>query len=104
MKLLILALVVFVQNMAFTWSSRSRASGDPDYHRWASIASNGIWFVCQIFILQNVWSSITTGDWVQVAIAGIVYTYATSEGSVLMMKLLLKHEKGTRRVGAYKEK
>lgn len=93
--------VAFVQNMAFTWSSRSRASGDPNYHRYAAVFSNSIWFVCQVLIMREIWEPIQQGDWRAVAIAGIAYTIATSEGSVFMMRLLLRREKGKQRVGSY---
>jgi hypothetical protein len=36
LDLLLLAVVSFVQTMAFTWVSRSRNSGDPSYHRYAA--------------------------------------------------------------------
>ena len=96
-----LAAVAFVQNMAFTWSSRSRSSGDPNYHRYAAVWSNGIWFVCQVLIMKQIWISVQSGDWWAVVVAGIVYTAATTEGSVLMMRILLKSEKGKKRVGSY---
>ena len=99
-EILILGCVAFIQNMAFTWVSRSRNSGDPAYHRMAAICSNGIWFVANILIWKQVWNALESGDWMMLAIAGVVYVIATTEGSVLMMKKLLKSEKGKRRVGA----
>ena len=38
------AVLLYFQNMAFSWSSRSRNSGDPKWHRKAARFSNGIWF------------------------------------------------------------
>lgn len=87
--LLLFAGVSFIQNMAFTWTSRSRNSGDPNYHRYASYASNGIWFVCQMFIVSVMWKPLLEGDLLLVAIGGIIYVVSTAEGSVFMMKLLL---------------
>jgi hypothetical protein len=98
--LILLAIVSFIQNMAFTLVSRSRNSGDPDYHRWCAYASNGIWFICQVLIVKTVWESINRGEWWFVIVAGFVYCLCTAEGSVTMMKRLLKTEKGKRRVGA----
>lgn len=97
----ILAVVAFVQNMAFTWVSRSRNGGDVAYHRRAAYASNGIWFVTQMIIQGAVWSTLTSGNWWQLAVVGAVYVFATSEGSCLMMQRLLRRETGNRRVGAY---
>ena len=96
----ILACVAFVQNMAFTWVSRSRNGGDVGYHRFASWASNGVWFVTQILLYGAVWSSLTTGQWWKIALTGLVYVAATTEGSCLMMSLLLRRETGKRQVGA----
>ncbi|MCK5641272.1 MAG: hypothetical protein KAJ19_10760, partial [Gammaproteobacteria bacterium] len=90
----------FVRNMAFTWVSRSRNSGDPSYHRYAAWCSNGIWFVANILIWKQVWTALQTGEWWHLVAAGVAYVIATTEGSVFMMKQLLKTEKGKRRVGA----
>ena len=97
-----LAPVAFVQNMMFTLVSRSRNSADPNYHRYCAWGSNGVWFICQVMIVKNVWSAIHNGQWWYAAAAGLIYSLATTEGSVLMMKRLLKTEKGKRRVGARK--
>jgi hypothetical protein len=96
----ILFCVAFVQNMAFTAVSRSRNSGDPSYHRYCAIASNGIWFVTNILITLQVWEAIKSGNWWLIAIAAAVYIIATTEGSVLMMKIMLSKESGKRKVGA----
>lgn len=100
LELGLLAVAAFVQNMAFTWVSRSRNSGDPNYHRWAAICSNGVWFLTQLLIIGTLWPALTQGDWWKVAATGVVYVLATTEGSVLMMRILLKTEKGKRKVGA----
>ena len=86
---LLLILVAFIQNMAFTWTSRSRNSGDPTYHRYAAWSSNGVWFMCQLFVFKLIWEPLLNGDYWQVAIGGFIYTLATTEGSVFMMKILL---------------
>ena len=95
-----LALVAIVQNAAFTAVSRSRNIGDVKHHTKWALASNSIWFIAQIFIWSSIWSAINTGQWWQIAVAGIVYTLATTYGSVLMMAHMLKTEKGKQRVDA----
>jgi hypothetical protein len=100
LTLFALAVIAFVQNMAFTWVSRSRNSGDPDYHRWAAICSNAIWFVTQLLIWNQIWAALKDGEWWRLAVVGVVYVIATTEGSVLMMRILLRKESGKRRVGA----
>ncbi len=109
--LILLAIVSFIQNMAFTWTSRSRNSGDPAYHRYAAWSSNGIWFVTQVTLLSMIWEPIKNGDIGTLAIAGVIYVLCTAEGSVFMMRILLGHvhvpvlsnllrEKDKRSVGA----
>jgi putative flippase GtrA len=112
--LLALAAISFIQNMAFTFTSRSRNSGDPQYHRYASWGSNGIWLLNQIFLVKIVWEPVMDGNWIQVIAAGIVYIIFTTEGSVAMMKIMLGivnvpflskwfTEKGDRKVGSDKK-
>jgi hypothetical protein len=96
----VMAGIAFVQNMAFTWVSRSRNSGDVGYHRWAAYASNALWFFCQGFIFVAGWAALAAGDFVRVGLVALVYVIATSEGSCFMMARLLKMETGKRRVGA----
>ena len=100
LMLALLGVMAFFQNMAFTLVSRSRNSADPNYHRYCAWGSNGIWFICQILIVKNVWVAIHQGQWWYAGLAGLIYTLCTTEGSVLMMKRLLKTESGARRVGA----
>ncbi len=97
---LLLGAVAFIQNMAFTWVSRSRNGGDVAYHRRASWASNGIWFFTQLLLWNVLWSKLTTGEWWKIAVVGVVYVLATSEGSCMMMARLLRTETGKRAVGA----
>lgn len=96
-----LAGLAFIQNMAFTWSSRSRNSGDPSYHRRASWASNGIWFITN-GLMFSILTPIMKGQegWGWLVVAGAVYVVSTSEGSVYMMRRLLKTEQGKRKVGS----
>jgi hypothetical protein len=51
-------------------------------------------------IVKNIWTAIMAGQWWYAILAGVVYSLATTEGSVLMMKRLIATEKGKRRVGA----
>ncbi len=85
-----------VQNAMFTWSSRSRNSGDPNYHRFAAWASNGIYFVTNALVTLYIVKFHGVGA---LLLQGILYTIAASEGSVYMMRKLLKNEAGKRKVG-----
>jgi len=116
--LLFLTPVAFFQNMFFTWVSRSRQSGDPDYHRYAAWGSNGVWLLTQGFIAANVYTpisdmvktGITADSIIKIVLTFIIYALATTEGSVTMMRINLGHynlpgklnfliEKGKRQVG-----
>ena len=97
----ILAFVVFGQNVALTWMSRSRVSGDVEYHRWAAYAYNGAWFVSQVLIMGTLFRMLTQGDPLKIVLTGIVYMIASTEGSCAAMHSLIKYEKGLRRVGSY---
>ena len=119
LTLLLLIPIPFLQNMAFTWVSRSRQSGDPDHHRKAAWASNGIWIITQTFIAANVYTPITMmvnegldgGQVLRIFLTFIIYAICTAEGSVFMMKINLGRitklpkafsflvEKGKREVG-----
>lgn len=92
--------VAVVQNAAFTAVSRSRNSGDIWHHAKWSVASNGIWFVAQMFVWSTIWGAVNSGNLWQIVVAGLVYVVATTIGSVAMMARMLKTETGKRRVGA----
>jgi len=117
--LLLLIPIPYIQNMSFTWVSRSRQGGDPDYHRYAGWCSNGIWILTQGFIAVNVYLPISqmaeTGidihKVIKILLTFLVYAISTTEGSVMMMKINLGWikklpkflgflvEKGKRQVG-----
>lgn len=99
LSLILLAVSSYVQNMAFTWSSRSRNSGDPSYHRYAAWASNGVWLVTNVQIFKQVWDVMDSGQWWRIILVALVYVIFTTEGSVQMMKVLIGRETGKRRVG-----
>jgi len=109
-KLIILAVVAFIQNMVFTAVSRSRNSGDPQRHFYFAIFSNGIWFITSwILLFPMIFKAVMEGSWWEKFVVFTIYVAATSLGSVFMMKLNLGHikvkwlswlvEKGKSRVG-----
>lgn len=100
LTMLAFAFLCLVQNAVFTAVSRSRNSGDVRHHAKWAIASNGIWFVTQIFIWKTIWEAATTGTYFELTVAGIVYVASTATGSVWMMARMLKTEKGKQQVGA----
>lgn len=92
MTYLILFVVSFIQNMFFTWVSRSRNSGDPKKHAVASVFSNGIWFACNYFILfPEIMKAFEKDDLENKLIIMCIYIAGTTLGSVVMMKIALGH-------------
>jgi len=92
MNLIILFVIAFIQNMVFTWVSRSRNSGNVNKHMIASICSNLIWFICNFFILfPEILKTVQEGSILDRVLVLIIYTIATSLGSVVMMKVNLGH-------------
>lgn len=90
LTLITLAVVGFVQNMAFTAVSRSRNGGDVWHHFRIAILSNSIWFICNFFVLfGTMLKSITEGTTGKSIIVLLVYAIATALGSVVMMKMNL---------------
>ena len=109
--LLLLSMLAFIQNMTFTWASRSRNSGSPKHHRYAAWGSNGVWLLTNLTALSMILDPLKAGDFLQALPYMIVYTISTTEGSVFMMKILLGTvnvpvlsrllvEKDNRKVGA----
>jgi len=93
LMLISLAILGYIQNLGFTWASRSRNQNDPNHHRWAALFSNSIWFIVTVLVWGQIWSGLTHGSIWKVVITGIVYTISTSEGSVMGMKILIKRGK-----------
>ena len=97
--------VSFVQNMFFTFTSRSRNSGDPNYHRKAAWGSNGVWMLNQLFLVKVLYKPVLeNNNWGFVALAVLVYVLATTEGSVLMMRIMLGQTKENRITRLFTEK
>ena len=99
MNLLFWALLLVLQNAAFTWVSRARNSGSIAYHAFAAVFSNGIWFASQFLMIATL---IRPGMQIDQAVKlAAIYIAATVCGSVLMHWVSMKYlEKGKRKVGA----
>lgn len=85
------AALCMVQNAAYTWSSKTRAGGNPNAHRVASWFSNGIYYISQI--VQTIYTVKYLAVSTELLVAScVVYLLATSEGSVFMMKKFAHRE------------
>lgn len=100
---LLWAVVLFFQNISFTYVSRARASGSLWRHFKACIFSNGIWIFAQMIMLGPVLDYLTGkhGRGPQLLTAAI-YTVATVAGSIVAHFWALRTEKGKDAVGANK--
>lgn len=99
MSLLYWALLLVVQNAAFTWVSRARNSGSYGYHAIAAVFSNGVWFVSQFLLISMVVKPGMPKS--EIIAMGLVYVAGTVTGSVLMHWISINWlEKGRRKVGA----
>lgn len=99
-NLALLCIVSFFQNMTFTWASRSRNSGDVKYHFYVALLSNSVWFSCNFFlILPEMLKVLESGDQLMRIAIMACYVISTSLGSAFMMYILLKTEKGKKKVG-----
>jgi hypothetical protein len=98
------AVVLFLQNISFTYVSRARSSGSIARHLKASIFSNGIWIFSQIIMLGYMFEALTGkhGRALQIETAS-VYTVACVAGSIFAHWLAMKTEKGKNAVGFNKK-
>lgn len=98
------AVVLLAQNFSFTFVSRARNSGSLSRHIKASLMSNGVWFLSQIFAINTITAIITGKLGIGLAVlAGLFYTAFTVVGSILAHYISLKTEKGSGAVGANKK-
>lgn len=95
------AILLICQNFAFTWVSRARNSGSVVYGATAAVFSNGIWFVGQMFIFNQLMLVRENHDWGLMLGSMLFYTVFTVLGSTsahwFFMNIV---EQGLRRVGA----
>ena len=101
---LLWSLVLFFQNISFTYVSRARSSGSLLSHLKASIFSNGIWIFSNMLMLGPLFTYLTGkhGTTLQIA-SGLVYTVACVSGSLFAHYLAMKTEKGKSAVGYNKK-
>jgi hypothetical protein len=95
------ALVLTIQNGAFTWVSRARNSGSPTYHFKAALASNGTWWLGQGFVISIQTRAIHSDNWKLYVGAGLFYALLCALSSVAAHIILMRYiETGKRKVGA----
>ena len=101
MMYVVWGILLVVQNAAFTMVSRARNSGSYSYHAIASLFSNGVWFISQFILIDQIVKIIRSGSWVDAMLIGVMYSICTLVGSVGMHWITITYiEKGKRKVGA----
>lgn len=91
-ELWVVALLGFIQNIAFTFVSRGRNSGSLGYHLIAAIFSNGL-YAALLFVSIDQVAQAKNSPGLFLA----VYTLATMSGSIFAHWLALRLEKGKAR-------
>lgn len=95
----LLAVLGALQQAVYTWSSRSRASGDWVYHLRAALASNGVFFVCQLFNTGFLLALFLNGS-IGLVVAGFfAYVVPAAVASALQVRRMVMNDRGKRRVG-----
>lgn len=95
------ALLLILQNAAFTLVSRARNSGSYGFHAAAALASNGVWFASQFILIGMIANLSKDGlTWRAVGV-GVFYSTFTIIGSVGMHWVSVNYlERGKRKVGS----
>lgn len=83
MEVILILVLAFFQNVAFTMVSRSRNRDNMTYHTICSVFSNGIWFATMHFLV------VTELSWLM----AIPYIVGTVSGSVFGAKVSMSIEK-----------
>lgn len=101
MTYVVWALLLVVQNAAFTLVSRARNSGSYAFHASAAVGSNGVWLVSQFILVNEMIATMKDSDWSRAVFMGVFYTTFTVIGSVGMHWVSVRYlETGKRKVGA----
>lgn len=100
---LLWAVVLFFQNISFTYVSRARNSGSLLRHVKAALFSNGIWIFSNMIMLGPLFAYLTGAHGLAAqAATGALYTVSTVSGGIFAHFWALKTEKGKSAVGASK--
>src|SRR5262245_14285288 len=95
------AILLILQNAAFTFVSRARNSASYGLHIIAAFTSNGVWMATQFISLAVMIDIIKSGTLTEKVAVGAFYSVFTVIGSVTMHWIGKNFiEKGNRRVGA----
>lgn len=98
---LLWGLTIVIQTISFVFVSRARNSASLKRHMIASIFSNGVWFVGQMFVISVATEFLMGKHGVATQVlAGVYYTGMSLVGALSAHWLSMKTEKGKSAVGA----
>jgi hypothetical protein len=83
------AALLLLQNASFTLVSRARNSKSLSYHAFASVCSNGVWFISLGFSVDKLNDAWKAEGWVLLVVTALFYTACTVAGSVGMHHFLM---------------
>jgi len=83
------AILLILQQAAFTLVSRARNSKSIMYHGVASVLSNGLWFGSQLILIDTFMDVILKADLGLFLFAGVFYITCTLIGSLSSHWLLM---------------
>ena len=84
-------ILLVLQNATFTLVSRARNSSSLKYHAWASLLSNGVWFISNFILFGAFIDIIKYSDWLLASEVGLFYVICTMFGSLGMHYLAIHH-------------
>ena len=100
MSWIVWAVVLLIQNAAFTWVSRARNSKSVGYHAVASVFSNGVWFLSQVVVVSKITDALKGHNTPLLVGTALFYTVFTVLGSIGAHHFLMtKVETGKRKIG-----
>ena len=84
-------ILLVLQNATFTLVSRARNSSSLKYHAWASLLSNGVWFISNFILFGAFIDIMRNSNWWLAGGVGLFYVICTMAGSLWMHYLALNH-------------
>lgn len=78
------AFLLIFQNASFTLVSRARNSDNIWYHAWAATLSNGVWFLSNLILVDNVLKILQGASWAYAVGVAVFYTICTLTGALSM--------------------
>lgn len=93
MSWILWALMLLLQQGSSTWVGRAKSQDSSRKLAIASVVSNGVWFLSQVIIVDNITSALKSSDYVRIGYTLVFYTFFCVVGNVVAHKALLHSER-----------